>query len=573
MKLYRFFLTLSLALCLSVSASAKLQRHMIGDLETVEGILRHNYAPKTWKEQYFGWDLDTEVQKAKTRLHANDQLTLKDFQHILAQFLKTTNDYHVGILYRSKESASLPFRVLRAQDHYYFSFIDRSRLPLSAFPYKIGDELVLFDGRPTHEVVQELRLNEVGFASEETDLGIATTLLTCRVGALGNEVPRGEVLLGIKSKKNDTLEYEELEWNYNSGNLRERAVRQAVKVAADYTGKTFYQTHRMLRKRMEIPTLDRLKNQLGAWQRFSNDYIGSRKSYIPYLSANENAIWRSDNDCPYHAYIYRDENERPIGYIRLCTFDFGEAEFNEFKEIIALMQQKTDALVIDQINNPGGIYLHMYAILSLLTDKPLNPPKHRVAVTKEDIEEAKEMIAEVDMIETDEFARFIYGDSFDGYRVTLTFAKGIKNYLTQLTDEWNAGHTLTYPLNLLGVETIEPDQSVHYTKPILVVVNGLSISCGDFFPAILQDNNRAVIFGTKTAGAGGYVTKHSYPNRSGIENIHYTSSIALRSNDSTLENLGVTPDIIYQITDNDVQHGFKGYRDAINNAVNQLLSN
>ncbi|WP_353064115.1 S41 family peptidase [Tunturibacter psychrotolerans] len=38
----------------------------------------------------------------------------------------------------------------------------------------------------------------------------------------------------------------------------------------------------------------------------------------------------------------------------------------------------------------------------------------------------------------------------------------------------------------------------HYTKKIVVLINGETFSAGEFLAAILQDNERATLFGTTT---------------------------------------------------------------------------
>ena len=134
-------------------------------------------------------------------------------------------------------------------------------------------------------------------------------------------------------------------------------------------------------------------------------------------------------------------------------------------------------------------------------------------------------------------------------------------------NQWNSGKRLTDLTDLQGVGHIDPSAVVQYKKPIMVLVNELDFSGGDFFPAILQDNKRAVIFGTRTSGAGGVVKSISYPNQLGISGFSLTGSIAFRANGNPIENLGVTPDVKYARTAADIQNGFKGYAAAVNDAM------
>ena len=110
-----------------------------------------------------------------------------------------------------------------------------------------------------------------------------------------------------------------------------------------------------------------------------------------------------------------------------------------------------------------------------------------------------------------------------------------------------------------------------YTKPILILINGRSISCGDLFAAILQDNKRATLFGTRTAGAGGAVFRHKFDNKFGIEFFTTTITHGERKNGDPIENLGVMPDIPYEITEEDIKSDYLPYANEINQAVKSLL--
>ena len=137
-------------------------------------------------------------------------------------------------------------------------------------------------------------------------------------------------------------------------------------------------------------------------------------------------------------------------------------------------------------------------------------------------------------------------------------------------NEWNSGRKLTNPFWIAGVDHINP-APVHYTKPILLLVNSLDFSGGDFFPAIMQDNKRVTVFGTRTAGAGGYVADIQVPNDIGIDKFRCTESIASRADQNPIENLGVKPDVEYSMTEADFSQNYTGYVKAIQKALGDLV--
>jgi C-terminal processing protease CtpA/Prc len=155
---------------------------------------------------------------------------------------------------------------------------------------------------------------------------------------------------------------------------------------------------------------------------------------------------------------------------------------------------------------------------------------------------------------------------------TLAQSQLMLNYYTFIVSEWTEGRSFTKKYPLLGYEKIPVDTTkTPYTKPILVLVNSLDFSCADILPAVFQDNKRAKIMGTRTAGAGGSINTVKFPNRFGIDYFTYTTSIAERLNKQPIENLGVTPDIEYKLKVEDYQNNFKNYASAINAAIEKLV--
>ena len=344
--------------------------------------------------------------------------------------------------------------------------------------------------------------------------------------------------------------------------------------------------------------------------------LGAKKSFLPLLGE---IIWdikdasqeEGESLVYWNAYIYRHPNGKSIGCIRIPHYHEPQNLVDDFGKIINILNEKSDALVIDQVHNFGGFVDYMYQLASILAIEPLKAPYHRIKITQKEVMGAHntlELIKLIDLLmfnpdfkeapsenkkekegeekkdgddvkkegddnmKEGEDSKKEKGDdkkkeSLLNYQ-ELMF---LKSYYELILEEWNRGASLTRPTPILGVDRINPHPKYHYTKPILILIDEMDFSGGDFMPAILQDNHRAVLFGSKTAGAGGFVTSFQFPNPNGISLCSCTGSIAERPGLQKIENVGVTPDIEYRITASDIQGGYQGYVNAVNEAVQKLL--
>lgn len=560
-KTIKIFLSTCAVCVISLSASIQEQQskeRMIAELQTLRNVYDAGYAPGVWKKALYGYDLDNEFEKAKNDVLETHSLLTKDFQKIIKKFVSQMRDYHVNVLFHSTEKAYLPFTVKGAQGKYFINWIDAEALPRSGRSFEVGDEIVQWGNEPIQEVIDALITDMGEGSNRETDIGLACMILTTRLGASGSDVPQGTFPITVRSAATSNVVKTEITWQYF-----EEGVFNPLN-AIEVTVRSFPQKNKFH---------DRFNNlfsdlHLEYAKVEKESILGSRKSFLPPLGP---IVWSNETNSeeersPFYAYIYSlpnpiDSNEKMnVGYVRIPHYLFLESDTEKLGQILETMINQTDALVIDQLHNGGGFANFLHDVLSMLTSSPLTIPRHRFKITQRDAQEAYVLLQEIKALE--------------GNQGKEDYLKELLKYQEKSTiilNEWNQGITLTSPLAVFGEDTLQPHSKRQYTKPLIVLVDEMDFSCADFFPAILQDNQRALIFGKKTAGAGGFVMNMAFPNRYGIDSFSYTMSIAERPTGEKIEDLGVNPDVSYEITPEDIQNGYKGYIEALNRTVFDII--
>ncbi|MFA6916707.1 MAG: protease-like activity factor CPAF [Parachlamydiales bacterium] len=560
-----FFFALFPAQILWSTVSVK--DRMIADLEIIKNAYEVCYAPAEWKKTFADWDLDVEFQKAKDQIDSIDYITTKDYQRIVKHFLLSTKDYHVSPLFHSTEMSALPFRLQGAEGRYFVVQTNNKLRNYLEIPLQVGDEILTFNHIPIHEAIQNFRRSEFGNPDSETDQGMAEGFFTSRLGSLGHLVPQGQCVITVKHKANGATATYAPHWEYYPEQIEAAYNRRNNKGWIELEEDQPLSAHGFFTKKMSTPYAVALKGMQELLGQEDRDMMGSA---LDILCGNNQILWQANSNF-YKAYVYETSKKQKIGYIRIPTYHATYAEAQEFAQLIAGYQVNTDALIIDQQNNPGGYFFYMYAIASMLTDKPLKVPLHKQTLTQEDVAFALQYLNHIESIRNNYEAKQILGSTLQGYGVNFLVAQQFKSHFHRIIEEWNLGSMITSPISLYGIDEIQPHPTARYTKPLLILINHMDFSCADFLPAILQDNKRALLLGTKTAGAGGFILKAAHPNRFGIASYSYTGSIAERLDHRPIENLGVTPDIPYRMTANDLLNGYQDYHQALQNAIDLIL--
>lgn len=570
--LFPFIYFLLSAVLLS-AANTDYSSKMIHDLDLIRTIFEVKYAPAEWKKSYAGWDLGVAIESAKDKVLTSPLISMREYQKLLLDFFNSTQDYHVNITFYATELSFLPFRLEGAEGRYFIAWLtaedsfSKVDLEYSAFlsHTKIGDEVISINGIPADQYVTDYRSENFSPGGNGTDQMMAEQFLTLRLASRGTQPQQGPLKITIKHRELDQTITYSLQWLYVPEEIKSSFSKFSK--AKKPSLKNEKKRVALFDKAMITPLQDQLQKaqgsikkryQIALSENSEEDstfmVLGQYKSFVPPLG---DIIWKG-NSSFFHAYIFQNPAGDTIGYVRIPTFSYGRDEYQDLERIISKFQNETDALIIDQLNNPGGYLNYLFTFLSMLSDKPLMIPPQRISITQEDVSNA------LDILEDPEYHLEPLLSGILGFSISSEDIPEVLEFYKAIISEWEEGHTFTRPLHYLGISSIRPNPRAHYTKPILILVNHLDFSCADFFPAILQDNQRAKVFGSKTAGAGGFVLQHQYPNLFGIRSFSFTGSIAYRSNDQPIENLGVTPDFLYELSPEDFLHKYDPYIQSIN---------
>lgn len=628
MSLYKFTPVFLFTSCLlsfanfAWSLTPFLQQKMAQDLKNAHNHLSIRYAPAAVKQQLFGWSLDEELHRSLMLLDSGAIQTTRDYQQLFLKFMKSTRDHHVHVSFYSTATSFFPLRIGHAQGRYYITqnailsaidyfspaeleLLQIENLPLIAKQLYVGDEILEFDDQPIQEYIDELIDQYLGGEKTPTNYSLGIIMLFHRLGEIGHICPTGFFKLKVHLKQIDEIATFTFPWFHTKEDIpngpqndihmqinkglknnkkyaKQKAILSQTSALAplyiDYTApmprllktateQMFSKNKPLSKKPINIGGMDFNASTKGISSSDDDDDSDtdseeeSLSSSLPPLGT---ITWQAPSS-DFSSYIYLNPQGRRIGYTKVTDFSpFIDSNINEWIRDLKYIQKHGDALVIDLTNNPGGYVFYMYALLSTLSSTPLKLPVERKTIIQEDLYRFLNMLKVFSHNKTP-------SDLLLGYQITPDVKRQITHHVHQLFDIWSEGYAFTPPMHLLGIDKIMPHTDFQFTKPIVVLIDELDFSCGDLFPAILQDNKRALLFGQKTAGAGGTVISFDTWSRFGIKSYSLTQSLVYRHGGQPIENYGVTPDVVYEITEKDLTEDYRGYVDALNETMQQLL--
>jgi C-terminal processing protease CtpA/Prc len=226
-----------------------------------------------------------------------------------------------------------------------------------------------------------------------------------------------------------------------------------------------------------------------------------------------------------------------IGFLRIPSMSppSTSAALTRLNTEIAFFNDNTDGLVVDVMRNPGGLINFSEAVAQRLIPTPFRTVGFELRATAGWLESFDNAVVGAELGGAPPEVVQNLNDIFD--EIQRAFGE-------------SRGRTAPVSLNPTGSLTLPPSPVV-YQKPLMVLVDGMSASSADMFPAIIQDNHRGPLFGTRTMGAGGNVVSMnatSYTEGTAFLTLSLMNrGVTVITNDFPptpyIENVGVRPDL------------------------------
>ena len=484
------------AACWPVAAQLTVEQKL-ADFQTVVALYAKQYAPYEWKLETEKFDLYNVAPWVDRIRKTTDDL---EYLQTLSEYVAGLNDIHSSYVTKSTFIADLHIYTDIYDGKVLIEQIDRAYLPVSRFPFEVGDEVVLFDGRPVMEVVREIARG-VKFANERSTLRYATDLLVYRDQSqlpLASRLADTATIVVRKvdgSESSHTIRWDKSGYPVTKlGPVPNVRFAAAARPSADETEDRPLEMNaaRRLRARLQqnvVPAAGRHLTGFGA------------RAPIFRLPANfVQRLGRNRADYFYSG-TYVAEGKR-IGYIRIS--DFQPTDFSllflplrQWATEIAFLKANTDGLVVDVMRNPGGYGCYGADLMGYLT-------------TKRYFTFGNEIRSTLDWVQAFyDSAQLTVDDGLEPWEVIM-----LGNAYKDVVTAYGENRGRTGPVAICGA-SLEADpvvdrlfQPIGYDKPILLLTDEFTTSAGDIFASMAQDNGIATLYGYRTAGAGGATTEN-----------------------------------------------------------------
>jgi hypothetical protein len=519
----------TLLLLVAPSFAALNPEQKVFDFTVLAQTLATNYGPYHWKAKAFNFDaMDVKPWLARVEATKDDI----EFLEVLVDYAASLRDGHVSLSFNSEFRATLGFTTDLYATRVLIDSIDRDILPRSFFPAAVGDELVSLDGVPVNQLVGQFsKYNSTGNprATRRLAASMIPERAQSKIPAAANIGDSAEV--EVRRAVNGALEKYTIPWVTIGVPFTDLGRVPAVPTKANPDPRQLAVAEKWLPPYIR-PLAPLMSARLP--QRFDGVLnIGSEQPVYSPPPGSRLRLAGGDDFFVSATYVAEGKT---IGWIRIPSFsplDIDQA-IATFDREIAFMHANTSGLVIDLMRNPGGDIFFYEALTQRLIPHPFRVIGYEIRATQPIVQYFANALSQAQASGVEPWILQHLAD----------------NYKDMLQANREGGNTGSIAFNETG-SLIRLPAPVVYRKPLIVLVDDLSASSADAFPAVIQDNRRGKIVGTRTMGAGGNVVPFSATVFSNLS-ISVTRSLMTRREPIVtaeyptapyIENIGVRPDI------------------------------
>jgi MYXO-CTERM domain-containing protein len=546
------------------------------DMFWIYSIFDQNYAPRDYKASTLGFDYATLKSQYIDRAVAttdNDS-----FYYVMEDFVAEFKDAHTA---SSLIPSSLPGRTpvaylgfdgVRTGDTLTVTSLLPTVQAGSAFPIKVGDEILKMDGQALRDIVLTQSVKERNLGNDETNLTYHMNLLFGRTSIAQRMPTKSSVDLTVR--RQGVEQVVTLPWvveDLQAFTAEQKAAADAAAAAAKAnaqpqskiagldakilfdTGSEWLQKGMMAIKSAGTA----IGNPLNHCMVYDNMLTWSSRSVIDavvaYRAAVDGKKVLAADDLKQKLAVYRNipadaafvteaqtyptyfaslPNGGVYAYMFIDSFEPDSDEATVLAEFSTVLDRMklfgVKSLVLDTIDNTGGLQTLGMQMARLLSKTPIKFGKIQLKISETWINQYEDQSLNAPSPAEKALA---------------------KQVVDQLKADRDAGKAISDPID---VDRLMPFQFTTGNDKLpdgiktVLLVNEMCASMCDIFAATLQDNKIATVVGSRTMGAGGNVVQHGQAPNSNLI-LNQTESLILRADGTPIENHGVTPDVAVNV--------------------------
>jgi peptidase S41-like protein/PDZ domain-containing protein len=489
-----------------VAQEALTTKQRDADFVQLASIYAKQYAPYEWKRDVIGFDL----YRLTTWLQKVQDVDDLDFQEALIDYVASLNDAHDAIFFPSNFSASLAFTVDIYDGKVLIDSVNRVVLPAAQYPFDVGDELVALDGQPVQAIIASFRKYAVAANALSTDR-LAARLLTSRIQQFMPHAPKlaDAAVASVRLSASGALNDYSIPWAKTGIGIESQGPLPSPRrgngriFLPPGEGSTIEATvggvGPALFRMADVPPGDNtLPSYMDSIRPLLNvSFTKSRYAVLGFgartpvfaLPANFSQRLGTQSTHFFFSGTYTSNGVR-IGFVRIPSMAPPNTTLalQQLDQEMAFFNSNTDVLVVDVTRNPGGTVSATEAFARRLFPSAFRTVGFEIRATALWVQSIVSAVG-----------------AAQAAGAPAEVIANLRAIMNEIIAAYNENRGRTAPVSLTtGSLTLQPAPNA-YAKPVLLLVDEMTASGGDLFAAVLQDNHRGPLLGTRTMGAGGSV--------------------------------------------------------------------